>query len=91
MVLLILMMLLLLLVVLMLTLLEVFWLLLLLVLLMLVFPLAFQLALQMRCCVLAVLVSLTLTVLVPSNPRNQVEMGHWMRLYYFHVWVWVQL
>jgi hypothetical protein len=57
----------------------------------LVFQLAFQLALQMRCCVLAVLVSLTLTVLVPSNPRNQVEMGHWMRLYYLHVGFWVQL
>ena len=57
----------------------------------LVFQLAFQLALQMRCCVLAVLVSLTLTVLVPSNPRNQVEMVHWMLLCYLHVGVWGQL
>jgi hypothetical protein len=73
----------------MLTLLAVFWPLLLQVLLMLVFPLAFPLVLQMRCCVL-VLVLLTLTVLVPRNLRNRVE-KHWMLLCFLHVVFWVRL
>ncbi len=82
-------MVLLLLLVWMLTLLEVFWPLLLLVLPMLVSPLAFPLVLQMRCCVL-VLVLLTLTVLVPRDLRNRVE-KHWMLLCYLHVVFWVRL
>jgi hypothetical protein len=79
-------MLLVLLLVSMLTLLAVFWFLLLRVLLMLVSPLAFPLVLQMRCCVLAVL--LTLTVPVPGNLRNRVE-KHWMLLCFLHVGFWV--